>query len=98
MDKLDIRKDAFYRLLIVLRDEGKEDYNISLFLGIFTNDLTILKKAIDDGASINITDAAVINYHRGFLQSRCPELLEKFDGQNKVINQIRNDEAKGQIE
>ena len=87
---VDVRKDPFYKVLRFLEENGRGDPNVSLFLGVLTGDTDLTKQAVDEGASINVTDNALINYHLGFLEKRCPEVLASYFEKNK-INQPDDD-------
>lgn len=66
------------------REKKEGDPNVNLFLGVLNNDIKTVKQALGDGANVNITDSAVVEYHRPLLKSRCRDLLERWDAQRKT--------------
>lgn len=71
-------KRLLMQLLNAIRDEGVQNPNVDLFLGVLENDVGKVNKAIDEGANVNITDSAVIEYHRTLLSRKCPEELREW--------------------
>ena len=71
-------KSLLAHLLNAIRDEGIDNPNVELFIGVLENDVDKVKKALDDGANANITDSAVIEYHRTLLDRKCPEQLRQW--------------------
>lgn len=79
-------EDSFLlmELLGEIRSVNKDDPNVNLFMGVLDNDLEAVKNALDAGANVNITDGAVIEYHRTFLLKRCPATLQKWETAKKM--------------
>ena len=71
-------------LLDEIRSVSKGDPNVNLFMGVLDNDLDAVKKAVEDGANVNITDGAVIDYYRPLLMKRCPEKLQEWETARKT--------------
>jgi hypothetical protein len=83
---IDLTTDPFYRLLVVLEQNGKADPNVSLFLGVLTDSAERVRRAIADGANANITDGAIIQYHRWFLEAHCADLVAEYDKRQALLS------------
>ncbi len=76
-------RDLLKTLLDEIHVVKEDDPNVNLFLGVLNDKIDDVKKALDDGANVNITDAAVIDYHRPLLRKRCRHVLAEWDAQRK---------------
>ena len=82
-------RDLLKKLLEEIRKEQAEkektgDPNVNLFLGVLNDDIGAVRDALDADANVNITDSAVIEYHRPLLKKRCRDLLERWDAQREI--------------
>ena len=67
------RRSRLYELFFrCVSAKYPDDWDLKLFLGVYDNDLELLKQACDAGGNVNITDAALWNrYNRLALDCGC---------------------------
>nr|VFJ55827.1 MAG: hypothetical protein BECKFW1821B_GA0114236_102420 [Candidatus Kentron sp. FW]VFJ58629.1 MAG: hypothetical protein BECKFW1821A_GA0114235_108410 [Candidatus Kentron sp. FW]VFJ76089.1 MAG: hypothetical protein BECKFW1821C_GA0114237_10983 [Candidatus Kentron sp. FW] len=62
-------------LIKALFDSGEKDPNVRLFWGVLSDDVEMVKKALDEGADVNGTDKALIKRHYQALTTGKASLL-----------------------
>jgi hypothetical protein len=61
-----------------LKRVGVQDPNVDLFLGVMTGDSALVEKALEAGASTQITDAKLLESYESRIALDCPDLYAKY--------------------
>ncbi len=76
--QLPAREDMVFAQIQALLDSGVKDPDLDLFYGVFTHTAEIVRKALDSGASVTVTDTDVLRrYAKTLKLPETKELINK---------------------